>query len=87
MAIFQWLDFSKPVWNRPFAANGHAIQNKTLLARRASYALGNPKKVKYDCSNASPSALFTLQQAVILYHVNASCKGPIVVGVLPGRFV
>ena len=69
------------VINGPFATNGHMVQNPPCW--RASYALGHPKQRKFKL-NSDEVALFWMSQCVacspawwILYHVTASCKGPI----------
>ena len=77
-----WNTMNKcPVSNGPFAASGHMVQNPPCW--RASCPLGHPEqKGLHQDKFAFP--LFWMSQCVacspawwILYHVTASCKGPI----------
>ena len=75
------LSFYEEEANGPFAASGHMVQNPPCW--RASCPLGHPEQNNFIKTNLHFS-LFWMSQCVacspawwILYHVTASCKGPI----------
>ena len=70
--------------NWPLAANGQPHGTKSAMLGTSS-VLANPRR-KHDwlmslCFGC-PTPLLALQQGVILYHVTARCKGPIVLIIL-----
>ena len=77
----QALLVSQSLWNGPFAASGHMVQNPPCW--RASYALGHPKQRKWKfvlikslCSGC-PSGQLALQHGGFCTMWPLAAKGPL----------